>query len=118
MSTIKQIVKIDSDGAGERRGGGYNEVHNKLRKELDQSVLKILKIILANEVTITGTIGPAISIWLALQGQLRNSKAQILIFGPTGPAIITSLAKNVLNLLRSFENPGEHGWYACDLYCS
>ena len=73
--------------------------------------------ILANEVIITGPIGPAINIWLARKGQLMIPcmqgiiswpywTRQIFIGGPIGPVIITSLAKIVLTLLRSFEHPG------------
>ena len=58
------------------------------------------KTILANEVIIAGSIGPYISRW-------PYWATQIFIAGPgIGPAIITSLAKIVITLLKSFENPG------------
>ena len=79
--------------------------------------------ILANEAIIAGNIGPAINFWLTRQGQLMISwilswpywASKVLIAGPIGLAIITSLAKNVLTLLKSLENPGPYlqiglGW--------
>jgi len=77
----------------------------------------------ANEVIIVGSIGPAINIWLALYWQLMihavqgiiswpYHASQIFITGPKGPAIISSLARIVITLLKSFENPPPELWSA------
>jgi len=75
-----------------------------------------VKTILAHVVTIVGPIGPATNIWLARQGQLMilavqgiiswpPRVSQTLLAGAIVLAIITSLAKIIITLVKSFKNP-------------
>ena len=83
--------------------------------------------VLANEVVIAGSIRPGINIWLAQKGQLLipcvqgiiswpYRASQIFIAGPVGPAIITLLAKIVITLLKSFENPPPAAFIQADCH--